>query len=180
MLVMFCDWSCHSASQLRKDVENCKKLQTDETLCCESFQNPHMLNRNHFTFNHNSTLFKSVVLAKTQSWIPIVDCPTRWSLWYWYLDFYVYHLYLYLYFNTQIAKKYSTAMCQNAKVIVHQIKDYSFGFSGWWQFNSKWGQLQTWDTLHWFLSSTMCTFKEFSMTEGECGMIVERHPAYCL
>ena len=22
----------------------------------------------------------------------IVDCPTRWSLWYWYLDFYVDHL----------------------------------------------------------------------------------------
>ena len=23
---------------------------------------------------------------------PIVDCPTRWSLWYWYWDFYVDHL----------------------------------------------------------------------------------------
>ena len=30
----------------------------------------------------------------------LVDCPTRWSLWYLYLDVY-----------TQITKKYSTAMC---------------------------------------------------------------------
>ena len=37
----------------------------------------------------------------------IVDCPTRWSLWYWYLDVYVDHLH----FDTQISKKYSTAMC---------------------------------------------------------------------
>ena len=39
------------------------------------------------------------------SWLP--KCPTRWSLWYWYLDFYVDHLY----FNTQMTEKYSTAMC---------------------------------------------------------------------
>ena len=25
----------------------------------------------------------------------LVDCPTRWSLWYWYLDFYVDHLFRY-------------------------------------------------------------------------------------
>ena len=37
----------------------------------------------------------------------LVDCPTRWSLWYLCLDFYVDHLY----FDTQMTEKYSTAMC---------------------------------------------------------------------
>ena len=38
----------------------------------------------------------------------LVDCPTRWSLWYWYLDFYVDHLYISI---TRWLEKYSTAMC---------------------------------------------------------------------
>ena len=37
----------------------------------------------------------------------VVSRPTRWSLWYWYLDVYVDHLY----FQIQVAEKYSTAMC---------------------------------------------------------------------
>ena len=36
----------------------------------------------------------------------IVSRPTRWSLWYWYLDVYVDHLY----FQIQVTEKYSTAM----------------------------------------------------------------------
>ena len=31
------------------------------------------------------------------AWITLVDCPTRWSLWYWYLDFYV---------DTEMTEKY--------------------------------------------------------------------------
>ena len=38
----------------------------------------------------------------------LVDCPTRWSLWYWYLDFYVDHLYISIH---RWLEKYSTAMC---------------------------------------------------------------------
>ena len=37
----------------------------------------------------------------------VVSRPTRWSLWYWYLDVYVDHLY----FQIQVTEKYSTAMC---------------------------------------------------------------------
>ena len=36
-----------------------------------------------------------------------VSRPTRWSLWYWYLDVSVDHLY----FQFQVTEKYSTAMC---------------------------------------------------------------------
>ena len=36
----------------------------------------------------------------------IVDCPTRWSLWYWYFDFYVDHLY----FNIKMTEKYRSAI----------------------------------------------------------------------
>ena len=48
----------------------------------------------------------------------LVDCPTRWSLWYLCLDFYVDHLY----FDTQMTEKYSTAMCWQGPselVLVH-------------------------------------------------------------
>ena len=44
---------------------------------------------------------------KTKVAWEVVDCPARWSLWYWYMDFYVDHLY----FDTQMTEKYSTAMC---------------------------------------------------------------------
>ena len=35
------------------------------------------------------------VSRRCQSLILLVDCPTRWSLWYWYLDLYVDHLFRY-------------------------------------------------------------------------------------
>ena len=40
----------------------------------------------------------------------LADCPTRWSLWYWYLDFYV---------DTQMTEKYSTAMCDHPPPLCH-------------------------------------------------------------
>ena len=38
-----------------------------------------------------SSLLSSLLSKSTMSML--VDCPTRWSLWYWYMDFYVDHLY---------------------------------------------------------------------------------------
>ena len=54
--------------------------------------------------NSNTPACQTNVVGRSQ-W-DIVDCRTRWSLWYWYLDVYVDHLY----FSTQMTKKYSTAM----------------------------------------------------------------------
>ena len=71
-----------------------------------------------FEVTWNLVMVGSLPSDKGWEVIRVVDCPTRWSLWYWYLDFYVDHLY----FDTQITKKYSTAMCYFLAIKSHLVK----------------------------------------------------------
>ena len=60
-----------------------------------------------FTFPYHCHCKHLVLMMVVMGGYTIVNRPTRWSLWYWYLDVYVDHLY----FQIQVTEKYSTAMC---------------------------------------------------------------------
>ena len=97
----------------------------------------HRCTQSHSTFSFTySVSLTSWLFGSYSGSENLVSRPTRWSLWYWYLDVYVYdHLYLYhLFFQIQVTEKYSTAMCYREPDVV-RIRN---GIALVQSFNWKW------------------------------------------